>query len=122
MKLVTVTLAAGTALLAMGPTLSAQSNPKGEQIFKQRCAACHSLVSGKAGVGPSLAGVLGRKAGQTAFAYSPALKASGIDWTKPTLDKYLAAPTKAVPGTRMVVAVSNPTERAALITFLSTKR
>ena len=35
---------------------------KGEQVFR-KCRACHSLETGKNTVGPSLAGVFGRKAG-----------------------------------------------------------
>ncbi len=95
--------------------------PAGDQIFKQRCQMCHSVKAGApAGIAPNLAGVVGRKAGSTAFAYSPALKASKIVWTKAILDSYLAAPAKVVPGTRMVVAVSDAGQRGALINYLAT--
>jgi cytochrome c len=70
-------------------------------------------------MGPNLNKLFGRKAGTApGFAYSPALKASGIVWDAKTLDAYLAAPTKVVPGTRMVVKVPDPARRAALITYL----
>ena len=52
------------------------------------------------------------------FNYSPALKSSGIVWDAKTLDQYLAAPTVKVPGTRMVMKVSDPARRAALIAYL----
>src|SRR3546814_15685518 len=65
-----------------------------------------------------LHGLMGRQAGSLAgFNYSPALKASKIRWTEKTLDEYLAAPTKKVPGTRMVVRVADPARRASLIAY-----
>lgn len=73
-------------------------------------------------MGPNLHGLFGRKAGAVAgFNYSPALKASGIVWDATALDRYLAAPTEAVPGTRMVVRVTDPARRAALIAYLETE-
>ncbi len=70
-------------------------------------------------MGPNLHGLFGRKAGAVkGFAYSPALKASGLVWNAKTLDQYLAAPTATVPGTRMVMKVGDPARRAALIAYL----
>lgn len=125
MKAVSVIFAsvAGVAALA-ATTLSAAPAPNGQQLFQQRCQGCHTVIPNKPGpIGPSLAGVVGRKAGTSAFSnYSPALKASGVTWTKVNLDKFLTAPTRMVPGTRMVITVSNPAQRTALIAFLATKR
>lgn len=102
----------------------AQGAPDGGALFKQRCQMCHSVESGKPGLlAPNLADVFGRKAAATAFTYSPALRASGLTWDKGTLDAFLAAPMKLVPGTRMVIAVPDPRQRAAIIGYLaSTKR
>lgn len=70
-------------------------------------------------MGPNLNKLFGRKAGTSpGFNYSPALKNSGIVWDAKTLDQYLAAPTVKVPGTRMVMKVSDPARRAALIAYL----
>jgi cytochrome c len=41
-------------------------------------------------------------------------------WDDQTLDSYLAAPTKVVPGTAMLVAVSGASDRADIIAYLKT--
>jgi cytochrome c len=47
------------------------------------------------------------------------MRASGIVWSEKTLDRFLAAPTKVVPGTYMGYAgVDDPRERAGLIAYL----
>lgn len=91
----------------------------GADAFADRCSLCHLPEGG--GEGPSLKGVVGRKAGSLAgFTYTPALAASGLAWTKATLDRFLADPEKLVPGTAMGVRVSDAKTRAALIDYLST--
>ena len=112
-------LGAICALTFASQTAAQWSPVSGETLFKQRCTICHSVVKDKpASVGPNLSGVVGRKAGTTAFAYSAALKASAIIWTKPKLDMFLAMPSKTVPGTRMVMSVSDAKQRSAIIDFL----
>lgn len=71
-------------------------------------------------VGPSLFGIVGTKAGEVAgFTFSPAMKASGLTWDEATLDEYLAAPMKKVPGTKMTYAgQSDPAKRKELIEYL----
>lgn len=94
----------------------------GQVIFRQRCQACHSDVAGvPAKVGPNLSGVVGRKAASTQFNYSPALKGSGLSWSQANLDKFLAAPAKVIPGTRMVIALPDPAQRNAVIAYLAKK-
>lgn len=95
---------------------------RGEALFKQRCAACHSVAPNGRSVGPSLFGVVGRKAASANFNYSPALKKSGLSWDATTLDRYIAAPTKTVPGTRMIISVPNASDRKAILSFLEMKR
>ena len=105
---------------AISPLLAAPPAANGETLFRQRCQVCHSVdVTKPAGVGPNLRGVVGRKAATATFNYSAAMKQSNITWTQANLDRYLAAPTKIVPGTRMVIAVSDATQRSAIIKYLS---
>lgn len=69
----------------------------------QKCKICHSLGKGDPNrVGPNLYGVFGRKAATVAgFAYSDAMKNSGIVWDDDTLAKYLHDPKESLPGNRM---------------------
>ncbi|WP_363827320.1 c-type cytochrome [Sphingobium sp. LMC3-1-1.1] len=102
-------------------TVSAQAAPAdGEALFKGRCQMCHThKVDGKNGVGPALYGIAKRPAASVpAFNYSAALKNSKLVWTEAVLDKFLLAPSKMVPGTRMVTAVPSATERKAVIAYL----
>jgi cytochrome c len=66
--------------------------------------------------------VVGRKAASTDYHYSPALKASGLTWSRANLDHFLSGPMQMVPGTRMVVRVGDPAERAAIIDYLAHSR
>jgi cytochrome c len=121
------TIAAASALLcailASGHVTPVRAAPPpagaGETLFKQRCAMCHAIAGRGGKVGPDLTRVHGRKAGATAFRYSPAIKASKIVWNAATLDSYLAAPTKTIPGTRMVISVVKPDDRKAIIAYLA---
>jgi cytochrome c len=93
----------------------------GEKTFAQ-CKACHQVAPGKNGVGPSLAGIVGRTAGQVAgFNYSAANKNSGVTWAEETLFEYLEAPQKFMPGTKMAFAgLKKPQDRANVIAYLKT--
>jgi cytochrome c len=84
------------------------------------CRACHNVQKdGKNGIGPNLNGVAGRPAASLpGFTYSAALKASKLRWDDQSLDAFLAAPMKKVPGTRMPIGTPDPAKRAAIITYL----
>ena len=90
---------------------------KGKEIYG-RCLACHALEYDR--VGPRHCGLFGRRAGSVkGFAYSEAMRRSKIVWNEKTLDRFLANPPKAVPGTAMTYAgVPDATERADLIAYL----
>ena len=100
------------------PTAAAGARP----AAYAQCAACHAVEPGKHGIGPSLHGVYGTKAGEIAgFAFSERLKASGLTWDDATLDKWLEAPMKMVPGTKMSYAgLKDPAKRAELIAYMKT--
>ncbi|WP_410001551.1 c-type cytochrome [Rhizobium leguminosarum] len=112
--------AAATALAALlTPTMAAAQQIDGERMFGQRCGACHSIDPGQKKSGPHLTGVIGRTAGSIEGArYSAPMRASSIIWDKATLDTFLAAPRRLIPGTTMTVAVPDATQRAAIITYL----
>lgn len=112
-------IVAGAAALAAPPP----GNPvKGKAVFA-RCAVCHRIDPAVAGgIGPNLAGVYGRPAGQRAgYAYSPAMRAAHIKWDEATLSRFLVGPGKMVPGTKMMATpVTDAQDRADVIAFLKT--
>jgi cytochrome c len=87
-----------------------------------QCAICHQVKPDANGLGPSLHGIVGRKAGIVAgFAYSPAMKSSGVTWDEASLDAFIEAPQKFVPGTRMAfVGLKDKAKRDEIIAWLKT--
>lgn len=113
-------LGALVALGAASPGMAAQAAPdavRGEQLYA-RCAGCHALVFDR--VGPRHCGLLGRRAGSVAgFAYSPAMKKSGLVWDEKTLNLFLAKPLTVVPGSSMTYdGVPEARDRSDLIAYL----
>jgi len=89
--------------LASGTAVATDAN-KGKKVFN-KCKACHTMKAGKNKIGPSLHGIMGRKAASDPkFKYSKAMKASGLTWDDKTLRKFLKKPKKLVKGTRMSFA------------------
>src|SRR5215468_9812137 len=73
---------------------------QGQHAFA-KCAPCHAKDKTN-GAGPGLLGVIGRQAGSiTGFRYSKAMKNSNIVWDEKSLDAFITAPQKALPGTTM---------------------
>lgn len=91
------------------------------QVF-ERCVACHSGKGDGSDIGPSLVGVVGRKAGSREdYRYSRALARSGITWDERSLDEFLKAPQQFLPGTRMPFeGIASDAERAEVIRHLQT--
>ena len=117
-----------TCLLAIAAACpgaaSAQSSPApAKAVFAQRCQMCHTNdANGRQGIGPNLYGLNGRAAGtQKGFAYSSAIKASGVQWNSASLDKFLQGPNKMIPGTRMVVTVPDAKTRTLIVQYLTKK-
>ena len=111
-------LAVGVALVMAGSSSYAADAPA---AFKA-CLNCHKVEPGVKLMGPSLFGVVGRKAGSVAdFAYSDPMKNSGITWDEAHLVTYIADPKAAVPGTKMVFAgIKKPDEVSVIVEYLKT--
>lgn len=92
----------------------------GEKVFAQ-CKTCHVIDPGVNRIGPSLHGIIGRKAGEVAgFSYSSANKESGITWSPEKLYQYLEKPARVVPGTKMAFAgLPKGQDRADVIAYLT---
>jgi len=123
MKLAFAALAAclvGAPAHAMSPAGEEAMNKAGQIMFEHRCRSCHSSDPDTKSYGPSLIGVLGRKAGTVpGFAYSDAMKASGIVWTEEALRAWIANNTGVMPGTRMKhMAITDQNEQDFIIAYL----
>jgi cytochrome c len=108
------------AMLALGVAGQARGAPdaaRGEQLYS-RCLACHALAYDR--VGPRHCGLFGRRAGSVpGFAYSLAMKRSGMTWNEQTLARFLAKPLALVPGSTMTYdGVPDARERSDLIAYL----
>lgn len=109
-----------------GTALPAADVAAGEAVHK-KCLSCHTFEAGGAnGAGPNLHGILGRKPGSHAgFAYSGAMTAYGSAhpvWDYATLDAFVKAPAKDIPGTKMTfVGLKKQEDRINLIAFLQSK-
>lgn len=119
------TCIAGTAVVAdLGGQASAQDASAGGRVFT-RCQACHQVDRARgSGLGPNMAGIVGRKAGSVPrFNYSPAMVRSNIVWDKAKMDAFLAAPQRVVPGNRMSFpGLANAKDRADVIAYLATRK
>jgi cytochrome c len=120
--------ASALALLVLAaPLIAAFGKPAaaaddGETLFRRYCTICHDTAPGKNKVGPSLAGIVGRKSGDEAgFSYSDAMQSAGVTWDATTIDKYLTDPKSFVAGNKMLFpGVKNADGRHAIIEYLKT--
>jgi len=96
----------------------AAANPvEGERVY-MRCIGCHSLDRNR--TGPKHCGLFGRKAGSVeGYQYSRAMSTYAIVWDQLSLDTFLRAPLRAVPGTTMGFAgIKDKQDRHNLIAYL----
>jgi cytochrome c len=116
--------AAAMAALALAvPGARAQDAMRGRVLY-EGCAPCHKLEPSSSEQGPTLIGIIGRKAAALEdFRYSRAIMRANIVWDEATLDAYLADTQAYIAGTRMPFGgIPEKTERADLIAFLKTLR
>ena len=106
-------------LIAGLASVRAADVKNGKAVF-EKCAACHSLEAGKNDIGPSLAGIFGRKAASLEdFRYSTAMKQSNVTWDEHTLDSFIEDPQAFIPGNRMPFdGLKEKSEREDLLAFL----
>lgn len=123
-------LALIAAIAFTGITMSGYANAagdigKGKTVFN-KCRACHSIKPEKNGVGPTMFGVIGRKAGSVAgFKRYKGLKTADWVWDEETLSNYLADPrkfTKSRTGknSSMVLKLKKERDRNNVIEYLKT--
>ena len=106
-----------TLLAALGKPADTADADRGKTIFEKRCTGCHALDIDKEG--PRLNGVFGRAAGNVpTFAYSDAVKKSGVTWDANSLDKWLTEPAAFIPDSNMAFRVVDTGERSAIIAYL----
>ena len=118
-------LAACAALAALlWPFEAAAADDDLEITFNDHCRECHSFLKDDNRLGPSLYGVVGRKAGTLlGYEYSPSLKESGVTWDEPTLDKWIANPDAVISGNQMSPpygGVADAAIRKRIIAYLKT--
>jgi len=113
--------APAATLPPIAPLLAKADPAAGEAVAKKVCAVCHTFTEGgRPGVGPNLYGVvMGPRAHEQDFNYSPGLKAKTGDWDYEALNHWLKRPAAEVPGTRMAFAgINNDQQRADVIAYL----
>lgn len=89
----------------------------GKQLYAIRCAICHSIEYN--GVGPTHKNLIGRKAGSVpGYAYSSALKNSGVVWDEASLKQWLTEPEKFIPGQKMFISIPDAQDRADIVAYL----
>jgi len=107
-------------VVACSGEVRAQDAVAGEKVFAV-CKACHQIgENAKNVVGPTLNGLIGRKAGSVpGYSYSVANKDSGITWDESTFREYIKDPKAKIPGTKMIYAGLKDEQRTTdLIAFL----
>jgi cytochrome c len=124
-----LSIAAAALVAGLSATAAnAQAMPKGVAAAGEKafvvCKTCHVAEKGVNRIGPSLWGVVGRKSGSIPnYTYSAANKKSNVVWTSEVLYKYLEAPQKFMPGTKMAYGgLKDAQKRADVIAWLATKK
>lgn len=111
-------------LASLTPVAAAQEEAdEGQVAFNNSCRTCHSFKAGDNRLGPSLHGIVGRKAGSMeGFAFSSAMKSSGVTWDAANLDQFIENPEKVVHGNGMKPfgGIADAGERKKIVDYLGT--
>ena len=111
-------------LASLAPVSAAQEeSEEGKVAFNNACRTCHSFKADDNRLGPTLHGIVGRKAGSIdGFAFSSAMKSSGITWDAANLDQFIENPEKVVHGNGMKPfgGIADAGERKKIIDYLGT--
>jgi cytochrome c len=135
-----VILSAVAAIAAIDGRAPGAEPVDGKALYQSNCSNCHGVISvgGRSRVdsmpipvdfqlavalphGPTLKGVVGRKAGTVAgYGYSPAFLAAMRDvvWTRATLDRWISDTRAWVPDAIMVYRQPDAAIRARIIDYL----
>lgn len=116
-------MAAYSALAMTGAALADGDANKGRSVFKARCAVCHAVEAGAHRMGPSMAGIYGKKAGATGYRRYVGLTDVEFVWNDANLDAFLENPRKFLGRkTTMRMKMKNPRRRRDVIAYLKTLR
>jgi len=89
--------------------------------YNNACRTCHSMREGDHRLGPSLHGVVGRKAGSVeGYGFSSAMQQSSVVWDEATLDAFIENPDKVVHGNAMKPygGIDDPAQRKEIVAYL----
>jgi cytochrome c len=110
-----------TTLMVLSCAVSPAAAVDGRTLYNNACRTCHSLKEGDNRLGPSLHGVVGRKAGSLErFPFSEPMRTSGLTWDEQTLDRFIENPDGLVNGNGMKPygGITDKAVRAAIIAYL----
>jgi len=119
------TMATAVALVS-GSAFADGNAKKGKKLWK-KCKACHDTKPGKHKVGPSLAGIYGKKAGQVdGFTKYKGLKGADFEWDEDNLSDWIKDPKAFLkdkglpPKTTMNVKIKKEKDRENLVAYMKT--
>ena len=114
-----IALALTLALAGLVGPVRADDAASGREVYELRCRTCHGGTRADSPIGPSLAGIIGTRAGtQASGIHSRALIDSGVVWDRASLRRFLSDPRRELPGTLMFVGVVDAAQLESLLDYL----
>ncbi len=121
-----IVFGAALAMVVSGKSVMAGDAAAGEDIFNKKCKTCHTVEEGKHRTGPSLFGVVGRKAGSTDFKRYKGLKDADFVWDETLMVEYIGDPKAFVQShtgnktTSMTFKLKDEKDREDVVEYLKT--